>query len=431
MSEDLLHYLWQYRLFNHTNLTTVSGQPVEIIQPGTLNRHSGPDFSNARIRVGETLWVGQVEIHLRTSDWQRHGHQHDPAYNNVVLHVVLHHDRDAAQLENGAAIPGTIELANRLPTEAVQRYNNFVNANTWVPCERQLHNIGALAMASWLDRLLVERLETKALRMRETLLQTRNDWAETFYRHLLRNFGFKVNAEPFIQLAEKLPLKVLRKHHNNLQQVEALLFGVAGMLDRTFGEDYPSALAREFNYLRKKYKLKTIDASAWKFARMRPANFPTVRLAQLAALLHQQPDLFATIRGTQSPDALLALFSGIRISGYWETHYRLDLPAAKKRKRLGVESARNLLINTVAPALFLYGQTHDQQAYKACSIELLEHLPAEQNSIIKRWRDLGVEAPTAARSQALLQLRSNYCAAKKCLSCNVGNQLLKKQVVDG
>lgn len=428
MNEDLLHYAWKYRLFDHSGLQTTTGEPITISQPGLHNQHAGPDFENARLTVGAQEWAGNVEMHLRSSDWKRHGHQHDAAYNNVVLHVVLHHDDDHVALQNGSASPPTLELHNRLPHGLVARYQSFLSNGQWIPCERLFPDVEDIVKYSWLDRVLVDRLEAKSNRMRETVQHSNSDWASTFYQHLCRNFGFKINAQPMEQLAQLLPLKVLRAHHRNLVQVEALLFGTAGMLQQTFGDDYACTLAKEYQFLAKKYRLKSLPTVSWKFARMRPANFPTVRLAQLAALLHQQPDLFATVRSTNNAEALLKLFSGLRVSDYWETHYRFDLPTSRQRKRFGVASARNLLINTVAPMLFLYGVERQQDSLRDRAVTLLEVLPAEQNSIIKKWRECGLKVDSAARSQAALHLREHYCSRKKCLSCRIGNQLLKKPI---
>ncbi|WPU91184.1 DUF2851 family protein [Mucilaginibacter sabulilitoris] len=419
-----MHYVWKFRLFDRIDLKTDDGEELEILSAGMHNTDSGPDFHNARIRIGETVWAANVEVHLSASDWQKHGHTTDNAYGNVVLHVVYHNDEPLV-LPNGRKVP-TLQLKNRVPDELYNRYHQMIFGNqSIIPCESSIGGIDGLIMHNWLTRVLVERLEKRSEAVVNTLNLNRGDWEETFYQFLAANFGFKINALPFELVAKSLPQLTLAKHKNNPMQIEALIFGQAGFLDTEFKDEYPLKLKKEYDFLRKKYNLKPIENHLWKFMRLRPQNFPTIRLAQFAALIVQSNHLFSKILEIKDIDALRDLFSAIKVNDYWDDHYRFDVLSKPLPKTLGASSVDILLINTLALFLFCYGKQHQQQYYISRSLKLLENLPAERNNITEDFAILGLKINNAFESQALLELKNNYCNYKKCLQCGVGNKILK------
>jgi hypothetical protein len=423
-TEDFLHYIWKFRLFERENLQTVDGEELEIFSAGLHNSDSGPDFHNARIRIGETVWAGNVEVHLSASDWQKHGHTTDGAYDNVILHVVYRDDVPLF-LSNGRKVP-TLELHNRISEELYNKYHKLVFGNqTFIPCENGINTVDGLTMQNWLTRVLVERMEKRSANVAAALAINKGDWEETFYQFLAANFGFKVNALPFELMAKSLPQLTLAKNKNNPMQIEALIFGQAGFLEGEFKDEYPLKLQQEYGYLRKKYNLKPIENHLWKFMRLRPQNFPTIRLAQFAALIVQSNHLLSKILDIKEVKALRGLFTEIKMNDYWEDHYRFDVPSKPSSKNMGDGSIDILLLNTVALFLFSYGKQHQQQYYISRSLKLLENLPAEKNNIIADFVNLGVKINTAFESQALLELKNNYCNYKKCLQCGVGNKILK------
>ncbi|MCB9315175.1 MAG: DUF2851 family protein [Lewinellaceae bacterium] len=422
MREDFLHFLWRWRRFDAQNLQTTDGEILEVLHPGELNQHAGPDFFNARIRLGETLWAGNVEMHLNASDWLAHNHHTDPAYDNVVLHVVLDEDQ-RLQRANGAALP-CLELRQRIPPGLLDKYHRLMHERTWIPCARTYAEIPGLIRQNWLDRLLIERLEQKTAMVAQLVSACGQDWEEAFYRMLARNFGLKINTEPFETLAQILPRRLLARHSNNLLQLEALLFGQAGLLDENFADDYPKTLAKEYRFLRHKYDLQPMPAGQWKFFRLRPAGFPTVRLAQLAALLHRSAQLFSGVLDARDAPETGQLFH-IDPSAYWQTHFRFDKTAAKRAKPLGREFVHLLLINTVAPFLFYYGQVKGRAEIQDRCLQLLEDLPPESNTVVATWAELGQKAANASDSQALLHLKSQYCDAGRCLECAIGTAILR------
>ncbi|MEZ2336671.1 DUF2851 family protein [Mucilaginibacter sp. RCC_168] len=423
-TEDFLHYVWKFRLFDRTDLKTDDGEELEILSAGMANTDSGPDFHNARVRIGETVWAGNVEVHLSSSDWQKHGHTTDNAYDNVILHVVYRNDVPLI-LANGRKVP-TLQLQNRVPDELYNRYHQMIfGEQQIIPCEKSIAGIDGLIMSNWLTRVLVERLEKRSIAVTNSLNLNHNDWEETFYQFLAANFGFKTNALPFELLAKSLPQLTLAKHKNNPMQIEALIFGQAGFLEAELKDEYPLKLKKEYDFLRKKYNLQPIENHLWKFMRLRPQNFPTIRLAQFAALIVQSNHLFSKILEIKDINALRALFTDIKVSDYWEDHYRFDVQSKPVSKTLGAASIDVLLINTLALFLFSYGKQHQQQYYISRSLKLLENLPAEQNNITEDFINLGLKINNAFESQALLELKNNYCNYKKCLQCGVGNKILK------
>ena len=429
MTEEFLWHIWKFRLFDNNDLKTTDGEPIQILKVGEHNSDSGPDFFNARIKIRETEWAGNVEIHTNASDWHKHKHTTDKAYDNIILHVV--HEADVkVHRENGEMIP-TLELKNRIPQEVYGKYLQFKSSKDWIPCEKQISSVDKFTLNNWLDRLLVERLERKSKAITDSLKQNKNNWEETFYQMLARNFGQKINSEPFELLAKALPVSVLAKHKNNLLQIESLFFGTAGMLEGVAptlkGEkkhdEYFLELQKEFKFLKSKFKLKPIDSSLWKFMRLHPPNFPTIRISQLANLIYKSTHLFSKILEAGSVKQIISLLS-TETSEYWQTHYRFDKISPKRNKKLGSDSINTIIINTIVPFLFVYGKEKREEKFSDNALLFLEKLPPENNSIISKWKSIGVPAKTSYETQALLQLKNEYCSRKRCLECSVGAKLL-------
>jgi hypothetical protein len=422
MTEEFLWYIWKFRLFDTIELKTTRGEAIQVIKPGEQNYDSGPDFFNARIKIGSTVWAGNVEIHTSASDWHRHKHTSDKAYDNIILHVV--NDEDAElERKNGELIP-TLELKKRIPQNIYGKYVQFKGSRDWIPCEKQISGVSKFVFNHWMDRLLAERLERKSLPILTSLKQNKNNWEETFYQVLARSFGQKVNADPFEMLARSLPVSALNKHKNNFTHVEALLFGAAGLLENTFEDPYPNELQKEFKFLKQKFKLKPIDASLWKFMRLHPPSFPTIRLSQFAGLICRSSHLFSKMLEASTAKQLASLLE-TETSPYWQTHYRFDKSSPARRKTLGMDSINTIIINTILPFLFIFGKEKGDERFCDRALLFFEKLEAENNSIITRWESIGLPAKNAYETQALLQLKNEYCAKKRCLECGIGSALLK------
>lgn len=424
LPERFLHYIWQFQLFEHQELQTNDGEPIQIIHTGLLNHHSGPDFSDARIEIGKTLWAGHVEIHKKSSDWLQHQHQEDAAYDSVILHVVYEYDQPIYR-QDGTIIP-TLELKGKIAKNYIKKYWLLLQNQQWIPCQAQFKGVleFPIRFSLWLDRLVIERLEQKTKPIHQLLEQNNNNWEQTFYQFLARGFGAKVNADTFEQLAKSIPLLVLSKHKNNLAQLETLLFGQAGLLEQDFEEEYPLALKKEYNFLQKKYKLTPLQASSWKFGRIRPANFPTIRIAQFAKLIQQSTHLFSKILAAATVKDIHELFS-LKLQDYWLTHYQFDKETKQRNKSLGKNAIDLLLINTIIPFLFVYAKAKDDSSFQDKALNWLTQLPAEKNSLISNWEGLGLKIDSAQDSQALLQLKNVYCNEKRCLECTVGDLIMK------
>ncbi len=422
MKENFIVYLWKNRLLHPGKLQTTKGERVEIIHPGQENHDAGPDFFAAKIRIDGTLWVGNVEIHTLSSNWEKHGHQHNPAYDNTILHVVFEHDRETA-IPTRQMIP-IMEVKNCFEKHILDNYQNLLLSKTWVPCQNNLEMVDNFIIQNWLNRLLVERLERKTGEISHFLEYFSNDWESTFYYLLARNFGFKVNASPFGLLAQHTPYNLLAKNKNQLTTIEALLFGQAGLLEKPFKDVYPRTLKDEYRYLQKKYKLQPLKKELWKFSRLRPVNFPTLRIAQFAMLVHTSGRLFRRIIQAVSPAEIIELFQ-IKASPYWGNHYVFDKASAGKPKNIGKDALRNIIINTIAPVMFVYGKESEKPQVSEKALSLLQEVPAENNNIIRNWKTLGVKPQNAADSQALLELKKYYCVPGKCLSCAIGHVILK------
>jgi hypothetical protein len=420
MNEEFLQYTWKHGLFSKEKLSTVTGETIEIINAGKWNSDSGPDFFNASVKIEGTLWAGNVEVHINSSDWLKHRHQHDEAYNSVVLHVVHINDTEIC-LPNGNPLP-TLEIIPH--KEAYEIYQKLISEHQKPACAAYLPKIDSIYIRSAVDAMMVDRLKTKTGIISQTLSAVKNNWNETFYRHLAMNFGFKTNALPFEMFARSLPLKIISRHTRNLEQLEALFFGQSGLLnEQLLGDDYFIGLRKEYSYLANKYKLKGIESHNWKFMRLRPSNFPSLRLAQFAALFPQSEALFSRLLEMEKPAEIRKLFK-VKASGYWDTHYRFNHPSPKRAKWIGESSLNNILINTVVPFLYLYGVRNNKSGLKQRAFELLESIPPEQNHIIRTWKQLDVLAGSAYDSQALIHLRNNFCEYKKCLSCKIGAKVI-------
>jgi hypothetical protein len=422
MTEEFLLYLWRFRNFEMKDLQTTAGEPLEIIQPGYRNSDSGPDFFNARVRIGTTLWAGNVEIHLQVSDWKRHNHQEDAAYDSIVLHVVYDADQEVCNVA-GKQFP-TLELKGRVRKGLYEKYQEFKNNSDWIPCGKQIKDVRTPVMEVWLERMVSERLEEKASRIQETLSHCRNDWEETFYIHLARNFGFRVNAVPFELLAKALPLRMLLRYRGNLFQTEALLFGQAGLLNDYFQDSYAQRLQAEYQFLAYKHNLVPLDGHLWKFLRLRPLNFPTLRIAQFARLIQKSDHLFARIVSARDKEELRGIF-GTGTSVFWHTHYHFGKVVPKGSRDLGEDAIANIAINTVAPFIFLYARQMGEENAAEQAFGILTGVKAENNAILRSWKKLGLKAQDGARSQALIELKTKYCAFRKCLECGIGRDLLK------
>ncbi|MBC7536561.1 MAG: DUF2851 family protein [Ferruginibacter sp.] len=419
MNERLLQYIWQFQYLNNSDLETTAAQSLQVIFAGMYNTNQGPDFLNAKIKIGEATWAGSVELHINSSDWKRHNHSNDKNYNNVILHVVWNHDVDLS-----LPFP-TLEIHTRVSKLLLKKYEELMQNRYFIPCEEHIHKVSELTLSKLKERLLIERLQQKALCIEEHLKKNNQHWEECFWWMLARNFGTKINSDAFEKIARTIPINILAKHKHQLLQLEALLMGQAGLLDKNFTESYPIMLQKEYQFLRKKYQLKNI-LHPLHFLRMRPANFPTVRLAQLATIIQQSHHLFGRIKDMADLKEAQALFN-VTANDYWHYHYVFDETSPFKKKALGREMTRNIMINTVIPMLYAYGYLSDKETFKNKAVHWVAQLGSETNSITKGFVSLGVKNDSAFDSQALLQLKNFYCDQKHCLTCAVGNELLKAE----
>jgi hypothetical protein len=426
MKEDFLYYVWKLQYFDKKDLITCRGETLSISNPGTRNSHAGPDFLEGSITINHVTWYGHMEMHINASDWYTHQHQADKAYDNVILHVVWNHDRDIHR-QDGTVIP-TLVLKDRVAPRLHQQYQKLVLNKAFIPCANQLPHVTDLTKTSMLEKALFQRLTNKNNLVYRLLEDNQSDWEETAYQFLAYNLGFKVNSGTFLELALSLPLKVLKKHTDNVLQIEALLLGQAGLLpdSNSVQDTYVEALRREYNYLVRKYQLKarSIQKSQWKFFQLRPANFPTIRIAQFAQLLHQKYSIFDLL--VNMPTKMLYKELAIVQSPYWKKHYQFYKKSEKDIPGLGKTSIEHMLINATVPLLVAYGKTRDEQDYVDRAIAILQYIPAECNTITRHWNDVGMRAKSAFDSQALIELFNNFCAKKQCLSCHIGVSIMQK-----
>lgn len=420
--EQLLHYVWKHKIFPLKELKTTTGQQVEVIDTGLANTDAGPDFFNAKLKLDGVLWIGNIEIHERSSDWFKHGHHADAGYNSVILHIASEIDTEISR-SNGERIP-QIQL---ICPEAVRtNYKELLETDSYPPCYRIIPSLPPFTAHSWMTALQMERFEQKATLLNERLKRCQGNWEDAFFITLARNFGFGLNGDAFETWAHRLPFRAVDKHQNDLFQIEAIFFGQAGMLEDSDGDGYYLRLKKEYTYLQHKFELIPMDASLWRFLRLRPANFPHIRIAQLACLYHRAYGLLSRIMETETLQGVRDILKG-GTSEYWLTHYTFGGSSPSRPKTLSNTSLDLLIINTVVTFLYAYGLHKGNRVLCARAGSFLEELKAENNYITRMWEQCGMKASNAADSQALIQLKKEYCDKKKCLYCRIGYEYLKRK----
>jgi hypothetical protein len=424
VNEAFLNYLWQFQYFDKKELTTTSGESILVKKTGILNFNSGPDFLQSIIIIQDIEWVGTVEVHIKSSDWFVHKHENDLAYENVILHLVWEDDKPVIR-KDGTRMP-TLSLKSRVSEDLISNYRKLLNNSTSIPCSNSFDSINSITKISMIEKALTNRLENKSQQVLELLNKNKGDWEETIYQIVASNYGFKVNKEPFLMLSKNLPFKIIQKHRGNQLQVEALLFGHAGMLVTDSKDEYISRLYQEYKFLSNKYDLtpNALNHAQWKFLRLRPSNFPTLRIAQFASLMNSVNFLFAEITESSESEEIINLFK-VNTSDYWKNHYRFGKKSSGKVQELGEESINNIIINSVAPILVAVGKQRDDQEMVDRAVALLQSIPGEKNKIVKQYQQLGYSCKSAVDSQGLIELFSNFCQKRQCLNCSIGTAILK------
>jgi len=422
MKEDFLHYVWQFKKFNVQGLTTVQGDPVQIINGGQYLQLAGPDFFNAQVVIGNQKWAGNVEIHIKSSDWYLHSHERDSNYDNVILHVVWEHDTEVLRKDN-SEIP-VLELKHHIDPKLLAGYNALASVKTWIFCEKELETLNSFVVDNWKERLFFERLERKSLPIMQLAKDTNSDWEAVLFCFLAKNFGLNTNGEVFYEVAKSLPFSIVRKESFDAGNIEALFLGRAGLLDGNFEDVYAKNLQSQFAYMVRKYNLEDVYINSVEFFRHRPDNFPTIRLSQLGQLYHSSQNLFSKIIAATTLAELYNVFN-VQSSAYWQTHYRFDKESSKKRKPLSHSFIDLLIINTVIPFKFAYGRSTGKDNSEEL-VTLMQQLAPEKNAIIDKFKFFKMATQSAYDSQSLLQLKNEYCNHKRCLQCALGLELLKK-----
>lgn len=422
MKEDFLHHVWQFKKFNTQGLTTVQGEPVQIVNGGQYLQLAGPDFFNAQVIIGGQKWAGNVEIHIKSSDWYLHSHERDANYDNVILHVVWEHDTEVLRKDQ-SEIP-VLELKNHIDTKLLAGYNALASAKTWIFCEKELETLSSFVVDNWKERLFFERLERKSLPILQLAKETNSDWEAVLFCFLAKNFGLNANGEVFYEIAKSLPFSIVRKESFDAENIEALLFGRAGLLDVEFEDVYAKNLQSQYAYMVRKYSLEDVFVNSVEYFRHRPDNFPTVRLSQLGQLYHGSQNLFSKIITATTLEELYSIFN-VQASVYWQTHYRFDKESPKKRKPLSHSFIDLLIINTVIPFKFAYGRSTGKDNSEEL-VALMQQLAPEKNAVIDKFKTFKMATQSAYDSQSLLQLKNEYCNHKRCLQCALGLELLKK-----
>lgn len=421
MKEDFLHYLWKFKKFDTSNLQTTQKQSVAILHSGQYLQLAGPDFFNAQITINHQKWAGNVEIHIKSSDWYLHRHESDVTYENVILHVVWEHDTVIYRKDN-TEIP-TLVLKDYVASETMSQYQELLLPKSWIYCEKQIATIDDFVLRNWQERLFFGRLERKSNAITALLIETQNDWEAVLFCMLARNFGLNTNGEIFFKVAQSIPFSILRKESAQVENLEALLLGKAGLLNEEKEDVYFRNLKSIFKYLSIKYQLIAHDFEPVQFFKHRPDNFPTIRLSQLANLYCSQSNLFSKMIQADSIDKLYELFQ-VSASSYWQTHYQFDAASPKKNKSLSKAFIHLIIINTIIPIQFTYAKSLGRDNIEN-AIQLLESMAPEQNGIIKKFHDFDIKANSAFETQSLLQLKNEYCNKSKCLDCAIGIALLK------
>lgn len=423
MNEAFLQSIWKYKLFNQHHFTGTGNETIELVSTGELNQDSGPDFFNAKIKIDGVLLAGNVELHVKTSDWLKHNHTKDKAYDNIILHVVYEHDTEIAQnKEHSVAV---LELKSYIKKETIAQYEELQLSKKEIACGKSITSVEPLIWTSWLQRLAISRMENKTTYIEHLFEYCAHDYEETLYVLLCRYFGFRVNNEAFELLAKSLPYAIIKKYKDNHVTIEALLFGTAGLLQDVFEDVYPRLLQNEFEFYRHKHQLIPLKKEIWKFARTRPVNFPTIRISQLATLFGKQQSLFHLIEQKSEIKVLREYFNS-STSEYWNTHFKFDSDVSGSEKQLGADAFELIVINVIIPFLFFYARTSGKEIYTDYAIDTLSALLPEKNVKTKMYTSLGIKAQNALETQALIHLHDNFCSAKMCLHCNVAQYLLKK-----
>lgn len=421
--EKLMQYVWKHRLWRSEDMVTNTGKKVRVVDPGLLNTDAGPDFFNAKIEIDGHMWVGNVEMHYRATDWKRHRHDSDKAYDSVILHVVAKDDAPVRR-SNGELIP---QLVLEVSPQFNADYASLVGATIEVPCAEKIKQVPHLTIVEWVEGLAFERLHGKVERIHQLLDSFNGSWEDVCYVTLARNFGFGINNDAFERLARRTPLRLLGKHSDSVLQIEALLFGQAGMLDaqKPGMDSYYNQLCTEYAFLSNKFQLTPMEKESWKLFRIRPQNFPYRRIAMLAQFIEGGFRMMNRILETEGEKEMRALFE-VELSGYWTKHYTFGKPNERATATLSRSSIDIILINTVAPLLYAYGELTGNYEMTDKAIKLLEDLRAESNSIVSHFVAYGIDCPDALTSQALVQLKREYCDARKCIYCKIGHHLLSK-----
>lgn len=421
--EKLMQYVWKHRLWRSEDMVTNTGKKVRVVDPGLLNTDAGPDFFNAKIEIDGHMWVGNVEMHYRATDWKRHHHDSDKAYDSVILHVVAKDDAPVRRT-NGELIP---QLVLEVSPQFNADYASLVGATIEVPCAEKIKQVPHLTIVEWVEGLAFERLHGKVERIHQLLDSFNGSWEDVCYVTLARNFGFGINNDAFERLARRTPLRLLGKHSDSVLQIEALLFGQAGMLDaqKPGMDSYYNQLCTEYAFLSNKFQLTPMEKESWKLFRIRPQNFPYRRIAMLAQIIEGGFRMMNRILEAEGEKEMRALFE-VELSGYWTKHYTFGKPNERATATLSRSSTDIILINTVAPLLYAYGELTGNYEMTDKAIKLLEDLRAESNSIVSHFVAYGIDCPDALTSQALVQLKREYCDARKCIYCKIGHHLLSK-----
>ena len=422
MKEDFLHYLWKFKKFNTLNLKTFNGEKITIVNVGQYLKLAGPDFFNGQIVIGNQKWAGNIEIHLKSSDWYVHHHERDEAYENVILHVVWEHDTEIFR-KNNSEIP-VLELKKYVDAATIANYQSLIAPKSWIFCEKQLKDIDDFTFKNWQERLFFERLERKSKPIFGLLEQTNHDWEAVLFCLLAKNFGLNTNGEIFLKIAQSIPFSIIRKESFEVENLEALLFGNAGLLDSEKEDTYFKDLKFRYFYLLHKYQLEKKILEPVQFFKHRPDNFPTIRLSQLANLYHSQQNLFSKISTSASVKNVYEIFE-ITASNYWQSHYQFDKESPKKKKQLSKSFIDLILINTILPLQFAYAKSQGKEISEDL-IQLLNEVASEKNAIMDKFSSFGIKSTNAFESQSLLQLKNEYCNKSRCLECAIGMELLKK-----
>lgn len=421
MREEFLHYVWQYKKFEFSNLKTILGEDIVISSVGTYLKQSGPDFFNAKISIADQKWAGNIELHLKSSDWYLHRHEEDHNYDNVILHVVWEYDVPIFG-RNNIEIP-TLELKKYVHKGVIEKYKSLTSVKSWIYCENQIGTLDSFFIKNWQERLFFERLEQKSTPIQDLLKETSNDWEAVLFCLLAKNFGLNINGEVFLKMAQSIPFSVIRKESADVKNLEALFFGMTDLFPAEMEETYSKSLKNKFDYLLQKYQLKKTNLNLVQFFKHRPDNFPTIRLAQLAMLYHSQKNIFSQIIASKNVTDIYQLFD-IKTSQYWQNHYQFEKESPKKEKKLSKEFIDLIIINTIIPIHFIYAKNLRKENSEAI-IKLVQEIKPENNTIIQKFSQFGIKTENAFDTQSLLQLKKEYCDTSKCLKCSIGIHLIK------